>query len=181
MIKKIITIITAIIFIGIAGQSFGVNQKKRKSQVGIQLERLLLEHQKFINAVYTTDASGNTSSRGSLRNASLTYEKDFFLFTNFLNDGPIQNFLKNVENDINRSGKTGYTMMSFTNFVSINGQKRSIQYTYQSNGRDIILVKQSNENGNLLKSVYYYDIDTQSLKAEDFKENNIIHEKVYKI
>jgi major membrane immunogen (membrane-anchored lipoprotein) len=99
----------------------------------------------------------------------------------FLQDGQIQSFLRNVEHDIERSGSTGYTMMSYTSYIITNGQTHSVQYQYQSNGKDITLVKQTNNNGKLLRSVYFYDLDSGSLKADDFMENQKIHEKVYKI
>jgi type II secretory pathway pseudopilin PulG len=181
MTKKfsLFAIAAAVVMTTIAFQTNAVEKNKRKSQLGAQLEQLLMEHQKFVMAAYKSESTGKINA--SYTPAALSFEKDFFLYTNFLHDANIQNFLHNVEADINRNGKTGYTMMSYTSISLVNGQSRSIQYAYQSNGKDITLVKQTDNNGNLLKSVYYYDINTQSLKANDYRQNNIIHEKIYKI
>ena len=171
------TVMAAVI--GVTYQSYAVSKNQVKSNVSIQFQRLLQEHQKFVQTAYSAGESQKT--KAVYTPAAYSFEKNFFLYTGFLQDSHIQNFFHNVEADISRSGKPGYTMMSYTSISLVNGQSRSIQYTYQSNGKDITLVKQTNDNGNLLKSVYYYDIESQSLKAGDYRENNIIHEKVYKI
>ncbi|MDH4261865.1 MAG: hypothetical protein OEV78_02335 [Spirochaetia bacterium] len=181
MTKKIslYAMVAVIVSAVVVFQANAIEKNKGKSRISAQLEQLMMEHQKFVQASYDGQMKGKVNALYTP--ASMAFEKDFFQYTNFLHDANIQNFLHNVEADINRSGKTGYTMMSYTSISLVNGQSRSIQYTYQSNGKDITLVKQTNNNGNMLRSVYYYDIDSQSLKADDFRENNIIHEKVYKI
>lgn len=181
MTKKtnLTTIIVAIASLTIAFQTSAFERKKVPSKISAQFEQLIMEHQKFVQAAYTTGNSGKVNA--SYNPAAYKFEKDFFLYTSFLHDANIQSFFRNVEADISRNGQAGYTMMSYTNFVMVNGQSHTVQYTYQSNGKDITLVKQTNNNGNLLKSVYFYDINTQSLKADDYRENNIIHQKVYKI
>ena len=156
-------------------KTHAVQKHSRNAQISVQFQRLLQEHQHFIQTVYSVQNTPNA-------NVTLAkFEQDFFLNTAFLQDANIQNFFRSVEADMDQTGKAGYTMMSYTNFIMIGGQTRSIQYTYQSNGNDITLVKQTNDNGNLLKSVYFYDINTKSLKADDYKANEVVHEKVYKI
>jgi|GEM_PF-2100083 len=160
-------------------QTHAAGKKHGKSQVSAQFQQLIREHQKFIQAAYDNQAGEKVNA--SYNPAAYELEKDFFLYTSFLQDTSIQNFLHNVEADINQSGNAGYTMMSYTSISMVNGKSRSIQYTYQSNGKDITLVKQTSNNGTMLKSVYYYDIPSQSLKANDYRQNNIVHEKIYKI
>jgi len=181
MTKKLslFTLVAVIATMTIAFQIHAVEKNKNKSKVRAQFEQLIMEHQKFVQAAYQVENSGKVNA--SYNPAAYAFEKDFFLYTSFLHDANIQNFLHNVEADISRNGQAGYTMMSYTSMSLVNGQSRSIQYTYQSNGKDITLVKQTNNNGSMLKSVYYFDINSQSLKADDYRENNIIHQKVYKI
>jgi major membrane immunogen (membrane-anchored lipoprotein) len=178
--KKIKILLTftvlAAVLAGFAGfQAHAIGNNAKNTQVRIQLARLMQEHQTFLQTAY-----GNTGV--VKKNASYGhFEQNFFMNVSFLQDGQIQSFLRNVEHDIERSGSTGYTMMSYTSYIITNGQTHSVQYQYQSNGKDITLVKQTNNNGKLLRSVYFYDLDSGSLKADDFMENQKIHEKVYKI
>lgn len=159
----------------IASRVSGVQKHSKGSQISVQFQRLLQEHQNFIQAAYAIPKAG----KANIANAS--FEQDFFLNTAFLQDANVQGFFRSVEADMDRTGHAGFTMMSYSNFIMVGGQTHSINYTYQSNGNDITFTKQTNENGNLFKSVYYYDISSQSLKADDYKANEIVHEKVYKI
>lgn len=157
--------------------AFKSNEKHlaKNRQIKLTFEKLIQEHQQFIQHAYSGQSSGLVSA------AYTAADKDFFMYTGFLQDANIQNFFHSVEDDMSQSGHAGYTMMSYTSFISMGGQNHAIQYTYQSNGNNITFVKQTNENGQLLKSVYHYDIKSQSLKADDYRQNRVIQEKVYSI
>jgi major membrane immunogen (membrane-anchored lipoprotein) len=176
-IKILLTLnVLAVVLAGFTSfQVHATGKNVKNTQVRAQLARLMQEHQAFLQTAY-----GNSSV--VRRNAAYGhFEQNFFMNVSFLQDGQIQSFLRNVEHDIERSGRPGYTMMSYTSHIMTNGQTHTVQYQYQSNGKDITLIKQTNNNGKLLRSVYFYDLDNGSLKADDFMENQKIHEKVYKI
>ena len=65
-------------------------QKNKNSLVSVQFQRLLQEHQRFIQTAYTVPGSGK--SNVTLAN----FEQDFFLNTAFLQDANVQGFLNSV-------------------------------------------------------------------------------------
>ncbi len=115
--------------------------------------QLLQQHQQQVNAYF-------------LRlEANSGFEKAFFSDISFASDQQIEAHLKKIATTYEKQGSVGRSFVSFSRFVSINGQTSAISYTLTNDGHNIHLVRTTNYNGQVLKAVYNYDIKAKVMTA----------------
>lgn len=103
----------------------------------------------------------------------------FFCDTAFAGDRQVESFLRNVSAGA-ASGQV-YSQVSFTQFVSINGNMRSVSYNLVNNGGNVTFVKSANINGQMLRAVYEYDSASRKLKTGAFEGKKPIKNSEYSI
>lgn len=103
----------------------------------------------------------------------------FFCDVSFTNDRQVESFLRNVS----AGGSQGqvYSQVSFTQFVSINGDMRSVSYNLVNNGGNVTFVKSANINGQMLRAVYEFDAASRKLKTGTFDGKKSIKNSEYSI
>lgn len=173
MIKRIIQLKTISFVLLAAGmitafstQLMGNNTRS----IDTQIEYLIKQHTNYMNA--------------KLQNASYDgFTRSFFTDAAFLEDRQAVRFLKQVKAQVNASRNYPgmQSMMSFTRMTAVNGDYRMIQYQFAADGNNIRLVRSTNNNGELLKSVFDYDISGKLLNVTDTSNQKIVEQKLYKI
>lgn len=103
----------------------------------------------------------------------------FFSDVSFTNERQVENFLRNVSVDAPQ-GQV-YSQVSFTQFVSIGGNMRSVSYNLVNNGGNVTFVKSANINGQVLKAVYEYDAQAGKLRTGTFDGKKAIKSSEYSI
>lgn len=103
----------------------------------------------------------------------------FFCDVSFTNDRQVESFLRNVS----ASGAPGqtYSQVSFTQFVSVGGDMRSVSYNLVNNGGNVTFVKSANINRQMLRAVYEFDAASRKLKTGAFDGKKAIKNSEYSI
>lgn len=136
-----------------------------------QISLLLAKHEKFLREIVS-----------SFRITD--FEKSFFTNLDFINDINTKNFFNNLQKKfINRdASRNGSVMMiSYTSYSNINGKISSINYEYKASGDKIHLIKQTFNDGKLLKAVYEYDVSGKLLNAHEYRDNKLINKKSHNV
>ncbi len=145
---------------GIIGKQFS----KGNSLFG-QFEKLIFQHDNFLR---------------SQNNSFSTFEKDFFSNFNFIHFGTTKRFFANLNRTKNGSFY-GNIRVTHAKMSIINGKRYSVHYTYQSDGKNLKMIKYINNNGKVLKANYIYDLAKKSLKTMEYNDNKLLGKKLYNI
>lgn len=140
------------------------------SQLDTHLQKLITMHRSHM--------------QGVLKNASYDgFTKTFFTEAAFLENRQSVRFLKQVQAQVaaSRENPNLRSSMSFTRMTVVNGQYRAVQYNFAAVKDRVVLSRMVNHNGEMLKSVYNYDINGRLLKVKDSSGERVIEEKLYKI
>jgi hypothetical protein len=140
---------------------------KPKSKVQHDLQKLLAAHSAEMQAIF----SGMDKADGVL--------PVFFSDVSFANDRQVESFLRNVSSGAPQ-GQV-YSQVSFTQFVSIGGNMRSVSYNLVNSGGNVTFVKSANINGQMLKAVYEFDAAAGKLKAGTFDGEKLIKQSEFSI
>ncbi|MDH5680201.1 MAG: hypothetical protein OEZ36_01325 [Spirochaetota bacterium] len=105
-------------------------------------------------------------------------DRAFLIDTSFTGERMTKSFFHTIKANI-ESGKMprGLMHMSYTKFVSINGQFKSIHYSYRVRGEKVILTRATNNNGNVLRAVYQYNQSGNLLNIQEYKGNKLLSDK----
>ncbi len=138
-----------------------------KSRVAGDLQKLLALHQAEMQSLFAGMGTAETALPAFFCDVSFTGEKQ------------VESFLRNVS----ASAPQGqmYSQVSFTQFVSINGNMRSVSYNLVNNGGNVTFVKSANINGQMLKAVYEFDAASRKLKTGTFDGKKPIKNSEYSI
>ena len=103
----------------------------------------------------------------------------FFCDVSFTNDAQVESFLRNVS----ASATPGqvFSQVSFTKFISVGGDMRSVSYNLVNRGGNVTFVKSANINGQMLKAVYEFDAGSRKLKAGTFNGKKPLKSSEYSI
>lgn len=140
---------------------------KSKDRVQNDLQKLLAMHSSEMQAIFAGMGTTNSSLPG------------FFCDVAFTNDSQVENFLRNVSATAPQ-GQV-YSQVSFTQFVSIGGNMRSVSYNLVNNGGNVTFVKSANINGQVLKAVYEFDAAAGKLRTGTFDGQKVIKKSEYSI
>ncbi|GMT48482.1 MAG: hypothetical protein IEMM0008_0021 [bacterium] len=136
-----------------------------------QIVYLMKAHQRFLNQHF-----------GSMEKELDAFDRDFFVNIHFMKDGATNSFFKTIKANVEK-GNIPSSMMqiSYTRFTSINGKYTGTHYEYKSDGKNVVLIKATNNNGNILKAIYNYNTKGKLLNVKEFKGNEMISKKVHSI
>ena len=112
------------------------------------------------------------------------FEKMFFSDFKFVTEKTVSDFfrqiktanLKEKEDDIYRS-----ITVTHMNMIISNGKYHTVNYIYQSDGRNIRFTKYTDDNGSILKAVYEFSPNGKLLKAKEYKNRSLMQKKLYQI
>ncbi len=173
MKKLAITILIFMLAVNFSFAGFSVKYRGKHfnlSEIKGQVNYLLAKHSEFLK---------NMQARFS------RFEKHFFRYTGFMNETATNNFFKRIQYSIrNRTSpraQSGIIMISYTSVISINGNTKAVSYSYSSNGKKIRLIKQTYNNGSLLKADYEYNIYGRLLRVKEYKGNRLIQKRNHKL
>jgi hypothetical protein len=128
-----------------------------------QMNKLLVEHRKYLETIFDPRFD--------------PFDRAFFTDMGFMDNVRTINFFKTLQADI-KSGNipaNEIIQAAYTNMTYINGKISGVTYQYSSNGKNVTLVKDTYNNGTMLKAVYYYDISGKLLNVRDFRGNELIN------
>lgn len=131
------------------------------------LQKLLAMHQNEMQAFFASAQQGPTAMPA------------FFCDVSFIGEKQVENFLRSVSTSA-APGQV-YSQVSFTRFVSINGDMRGVSYSLVNNGGNVTFVKSANINGQMLKAVYEFDAASRKLKTGTFDGKKAIKSSEYSI
>lgn len=156
--------LTIMIIISMTGTALLARPRNR---VANDLQRLLSLHQTEMHAFFTGINTGNKTL------------PEFFCDVSFTNDAQVKQFLRNVST----AAPTGqaYSQVSFTQFISINGDARSVSYNLTNNGGNVTFVKSANINGQMLRAVYEYDGAHRKLRTGTYDGKKSLKNSEYSI
>jgi len=138
-----------------------------RNRVANDLQKLLSLHQTEMQSFFAALNTGNKTL------------PTFFCDVSFTNEAQVKQFLRNVSTT-SPSGQI-YSHASFTQFVSINGDMRSVSYNLTNNGGNVTFVKSTNINGQMLRAIYEYDGAHRKLKTATFDGKKAIKNSEYSI
>lgn len=140
---------------------------KPKNRAQSDLQRLLAMHSAEMQAIFSGMEKNGTAM------------PVFFCDVSFATDSQVENFLRNVS--MGAPQGQVYSHVSFTQFVSVGGNMRSVSYNLVNNGGNVTFVKSANINGQLLKAVYEFDAAAGKLKTGTFDGQKVIKKSEYSI
>ena len=144
--------------------SFSQKRKVNLNTIEGQIQYLLLLHQKDMKSFRYSN-----------------FERAFFNDFQFMSQFQGQSFFRQVATSLKNSNRRGRIFMSYTSSRFVHGKAYSVSYTFQSNGSNAVLVKQTNNNGKLLKAIYNYDVNIKNLQINEIKNKKFLFQKEYKI
>jgi hypothetical protein len=159
MRKKLLSLILFVF--GVSALSAGPRNR------GSDLHQLLAMHQTEMRSFF----AGMNTPNGTI--------PAFFCDVSFTSDRQVERFLRTVSSS--SGNQQVYSQSSFTQFVSINGNMRSVSYSLVNNGGNVTFVKSANINGQVLKAVYEYDPQSRHLKTGTFNGNKLLKNSDYSI
>ncbi|MBN8222393.1 MAG: hypothetical protein J0L53_15835 [Spirochaetes bacterium] len=160
MKKLIFSLVVSLV--GVAALSAGP-----RSRVAGDLQKLLAMHRAEMQTVFAGIHDANAAMPA------------FFCDVSFTSDRQVESFLRNVSASA-PSGQV-YSQVSFTQFVSINGDMRGVSYNLVNNGGNVTFVKSANINGQMLRAVYEFDAASRKLKTGTFDGKKTIKSSEYSI
>lgn len=143
---------------------------KEKYKTRNDLSKLLQLYQADMQKFFSQQSAGD--GMGNLQNV-------FYTDISFAADSQVERFLRQVS--ANRGNQVGYSQVSFTRFVSVNGDMRAVSFNMVNDGTSVVLTRSTNINGQMLKTIYDYDIKAQKLKTGAFKNNKLFKNNEYSI
>jgi hypothetical protein len=169
--KKLLLIATAgMIAVSMYAVSQGYNRHEHTLiPVEWQMNKLLVEHQKYLETLFNPRFD--------------PFDRAFFTDMGFMDNVRTIHFFKTLQADIESGNIPANEIIqaSYTNMTHINGKISGVTYQYSSNGKNVTLVKDTYNNGTMLKAVYYYDISGKLLNAREFSGNKLINEDSRKL
>jgi hypothetical protein len=171
--KKVLLIAVAGV---IAISMYAVSQGYSRSRDGHglvpvewQMNKLLAEHQKYLETIFNRRFD--------------PFDKAFFTDMGFMDNVHTVHFFKTLQADIESGNipRNEIVQASYTNMTYINGKISGVTYQYTTNGKNVTLIKDTYNNGTMLKAVYYYDISGKLLNAREFRGNELINEDSRKL
>ena len=109
------------------------------------------------------------------------FEKSFFSNVGFMQLGETHGFFTNLQEQISNGNFQGNFVISYTNATFVDGKMQSVSYTCSGNGKNAQVVKMTNNNGQILKAVYDYDMSQKQMKVQEYKNKQIFNKKEYSI
>ena len=140
-------------------------QARKQNLLFTKFQRLVYQHDSFLRS---QDKLFDQMARG------------FFSDFNFIDFGKTKRFFTSLNRGKN-SGAYANITMSHMQVSIINGKRHSVHYTYQSDGNNVRVIKYINNNGKILKADYTYDLKKNSLETKEYKNNQLLHQKLYNI
>ena len=171
--KSKILLIMILMPLAFASFSFAKSPGNGYVSVDNQINRLLAMHRKYLNDLFVS--SGNEMDN---------FDKYFFTDFSFMNDPSTKNFFRTLQYDLESGklpGPDGAVMISYSNYVSINGKTTGVTYNYTSDGNKIILVKGTYNNGSMVRAVYNYDVHGKRLNAREYIGKKLFNNNTHKI
>ena len=161
MKRVVISLLAGLVLAG------GISARPRAARQMNDLQKLLAMHQSEMQAFFTG------------MNATNQAMPAFFCDVSFTNDAQVESFLRNVS----ASATPGqvFSQVSFTKFISVGGDMRSVSYNLVNRGGNVTFVKSANINGQMLKAVYEFDAGSRKLKAGTFNGKKPLKSSEYSI
>ncbi len=180
-LKLIVSLIVITLFIGTCSFSDKQPQKTEAkkaaynkiniSTVEGQIIHLMKAHQRFLNHRFQ-----------SMEKDLDAFDRDFFVNINFMKDRSTNNFFKTIKANVEKGNvPNGLMQISYTQYTSINGKYTGVHYEYKSDGKNVILIKAANNNGNVLKAIYNYNTKGKLLDVKEYRGDKVISKKVHTI
>ncbi|MDH5717083.1 MAG: hypothetical protein OEZ22_05540 [Spirochaetia bacterium] len=171
--KKKIIFISVLLGFALFSMSIAEEKKIKEKYIIDEFQSLLKQHVSFLEKRFENSVLLDT------------FEKSFFIQMAFIENTQTKNFFNNVAQSFQNYEKNGqaagYTRISYSSYLFINGDTKSVHYNYQSDGKLVSLEKYTNNNGKLIKAVYNFNIAEKRLDVREFKDNKKLNENEYKI
>ncbi len=151
-------------------------KKPRSNKINIstvegQIAYLMKAHQRFLNQQFQ-----------SMERDLDPFDRDFFVNISFMKDRTTNNFFKTIKANVEKGNvPSGLMQISYTSYTSINGKYTGVHYEYKSDGKNVILIKATNNNGNILKAIYNYNTKGKLLDVKEYRGDTVISKKVHTI
>ena len=147
-------------------------EKSRKNKtVESKLLSIMMDHQKLLDTQLL-----------SLKQDVLDSDRAFLIDTSFTRERMTRNFFQTIKASVEEGRIPGGLMrMSYTSMTSINGQFKAVHYSYNVDGKNVTLVRSTNNNGNVLKAVYQYNRSGKLLDIREYKGDQLLHKKEHEI
>ncbi len=180
-LKLIVSLIIITVSIGTCGFTEEQPQKRNakkiaSSKINIntvegQIAYLMKAHQRFLNQQFQ-----------SMEKDLDAFDRDFFVNINFMKDRSTNNFFKTIKANVEKGNvPSGLIQISYTQYTSINGKYTGVHYEYKSDGKNVILVRATNNNGSVLKAIYNYNTKGKLLDVKEYRGDKVISKKVHVI
>lgn len=156
--------ISILLFLAFSAMAISAKPNRR---VQNDLQKLLAMHSAEMQAVFAGMENGNVAM------------PVFFCDVSFASAAQVESFLRNVS--VAAPQGQVYSQVSFTQFVSVGGNMRSVSYNLINEGGNVTFVKSANINGQMLKAVYEFDAAAGKLKAGTFDGQKVIKKSEYSI
>lgn len=163
---------------GISGTAYAWSLfPKKVNPIERNITDLMIQHQNYLDRLFK---EMNVSFAREIN----SFDRTFFTEVGFLNDVQAVNFFNNVESSLEKGiipRSNGVMSISYSKYVNINGAVTGVNYSYNSDGKVVTLVKSTDTNGSLDKAVYRYDIKGRKLDVKEFKGRNLVDENIQKL